>query len=492
MIMKTLWQKTSEDGDSGTGMAPDRSWFFRFTAEEDRELDRHLIPYDILVNIAQARMLRKVGIYNEEGFINVTNALSEAWDQWGKGTFDLGPDDEDVHSAVEKFVTEKAGQDGARIHTGRSRNDQVLADMRLFMKESAVEIAVDWIEVAKRLEALAKSYNGVMFAGMTHTQPAMPHSVDAWAAGYLDLLLSDVRALQSAVDLVDQSPLGSAAGYGVPYIRVDREFVSEQLGFARVQVPVAASQLSRGRFEMQLVDALGYGALTFNRLASDVVLFMHPSWSLVTLSEDQVSGSSIMPQKRNPDAWELIRGAYHDFQAARSHLAGVSANLTSGYHRDLQVVKKSVMAAVVQSKMLAEAVRFALDGLEFDKEAAKRSLRPEIFATHQANKLVAEGMPFREAYQKVVASSRDAESGSGKKSGDKSGSGQETGFGPESGGEDSAGHTAENVAGTDVYYHTGAPGSGVPSALHDDLARAGNWVTAKMDHWERTKSELLS
>ncbi len=468
--MQTLWQKgagsTKGPAESDSESGSESNWFYRFTAEEDRELDRRLIPYDILVNIAHARMLHKIGVYDDEGFRKVTGALSEIHRLWSDGDFDLGPDDEDVHSAIEKFLTGKAGPDGARIHTGRSRNDQVLADMRLYMKVSISEIAGEWIAIAHRLAEIAEAQNGVMFAGLTHTQPAMPHSADAWAAGYLDLLSSDLTALKHAYEVIDQSPLGSAAGYGVPHIPVDREFVAKELDFARVQEPVAASQLSRGRFEMQLIDALSYGALTFNRMAADVVLFMHPSWSLLTLSEDQLSGSSIMPQKHNPDAWELIRGAYHDFQSARTHLSGIPANLTSGYHRDLQVVKKSVMAAVGQSKLLSEAVRQALSGLTFNEEAAKRTLTPEVFATHRANKLVAGGMPFREAYRRVAAELEKAQS--------------------ESGG------MASGASDVEIYRHTGAPGSGIPDYLLDAIKVPEQWLMEQNKRMGQMKSRLLS
>lgn len=488
--MKTLWQKDPDNskkpaGVSGSdsakkaGVSVDRSWFYRFTTEEDRELDRELIPYDILVNIAQAKMLLKIGIYKKDGFEKVMKALAEAHRLWTEGAFDLGPDDEDVHSAVEKFLIKEAGPDGARIHTGRSRNDQVLADMRLYIKENICEIAEIWTAVATRLEGIANAQNGVLFAGLTHTQPAMPHSVDAWASGYLDALTTDLKALQQAFDVIDQSPLGSAAGYGVPHIRIDREFIAEELGFSRVQEPVAASQLSRGRFELQVIDALSYGALTFNRMASDIVLFMHPSWSLVRLSEDQVSGSSIMPQKRNPDAWELIRGAYHDFQSSRAHLAGVSANLTSGYHRDLQVVKKSVMAAVNQSKLLAMAVKNALNGVTFDEDAAGRTLTPEVFATHRANELVAGGMPFREAYIKTASEISEAQKSRKDAAGSTPRSGSITG--------------RDTVAGsTDVYYHSGAPGSGIPDYLQQKRIASEKWTAEQKMKSHNITSRLLS
>ncbi len=485
--MKTLWDKKSDNTKDCSHEVPDRSWFYRFTAEEDRELDQRLIPYDILVNIAQCRMLRSIGVYQEEGFSKVSRALEQAWALWEKGSFELGTEDEDVHSAIERFLTNKSGPDGARIHTGRSRNDQVLADMRLFMKDAITDITELWIGIAQRLEVLGKNYNGVLFAGMTHTQPAMPHSVDAWAAGYLDLLTSDLQALQHSYDLIDQSPLGSAAGYGVPYLRIDREFLAKELGFARVQEPVAASQLSRGRFEMQVVDALSYGALTFNRMASDVVLFMHPSFSLVTLSEDQVSGSSIMPQKRNPDAWELIRATYHDVQSARTNLSGITANLGSGYHRDLQIIKKGVMVALEQSQLLATAVAHALSGLEFDRKAAEKTLTPEIFATHQANKLVAEGMPFREAYHLVAMETRPA-AGSKSKTGKTETSRTYNEFVK----EPSPGTgTALSAALTNCYHHSGAPGSGIPALLSDRLILSQKWKEQQKEKMKQRKQYLV-
>ena len=492
--MKTLWQKKPKEKNAGTDGGPDRTWFYHFTAGEDRELDRQLVPYDILVNMAQARMLLKIGIYTADGSEKVTSALREAWQMWCRGDFDLGPEDEDVHSAVEKFLTQMAGEDGARIHTGRSRNDQVLADMRLFMKDAILEIAGEWLRIAHRLEKLANVYRGVCFAGLTHTQPAMPHSVDAWASGYLDMLRSDLIAFRQAFELIDQSPLGSAAGYGVPHIPVDREFLANELGFAALQVPVAVSQLSRGRFEMQLVDALSYGALSFNRMASDVVLFMHPSWSLVTLSEDQVSGSSIMPQKRNPDAWELIRAGYHDLQANRLHLSAVPANLTSGYHRDLQLVKKSVMSALRQSKLLAEAVRHALTGLEFDREAAGRTLTDDLFATHHANRLVSRGVPFREAYRQV------AESGGRQSSAIKPGamiSGTEESTEKKSGGsaaKESCPQESVPYSQTiiETYHHSGAPGTGIPDYILKDVRQLQKWVSEQKEHSEKTKQNLLN
>lgn len=478
--MKTLWEKEQSSGPSSdkdaqaatsqgssSSSSADRSWFYEFTAREDRELDHRLVPHDILVNLAQAKALYASAVYNEEGFVKVTEALQQAWQGYENGTFGLSEDDEDVHSAVEKWLTERAGVDGARIHTGRSRNDQVLADMRLYMKEQACFLAEEWAGVAGLLLRLAREQQGLFFAGLTHTQPAMPHSVDAWACGYLDLLSADLSVLKQAYRTIDQSPLGSAAGYGVPHIPVDRQLLAKELGFSSVQEPVAASQLSRGRFELQMVDAMAYGALTFNRMASDVVLFMHPDWALVRLSDDQVSGSSIMPQKRNPDAWELIRSGYHDLQASRGRLSAIPANLVSGYHRDLQKVKKGVMEAFDSSLILARAVRYALSGLAFDEQACGRSLTPEVFATHEANRLVAEGMPFREAYRKVGTQLRAQAQGAAP-------------IHPQ----------PESLLKT--YRHSGAPGSGVPSYLAEQIGAIESWIRGEKKALQQTRNRLLA
>lgn len=456
--MKTLWDKKAVKAEAEK--KPEGNWFFRFTAEEDQALDRALVPYDIMVNLAQARMLHKSGVYGDNGLKKVLSALFMAWDHWTEGTFDLGPDDEDVHSAVEKYLTEQAGEDGARIHAGRSRNDQVLADMRLYLKDMSAAVAAEWLDIARCLEEIARKSAGVFFAGMTHTQPAMPHSADAWCAGYLDMLLSDLKSLQAAAVALDRSPLGSAAGYGVPGIPVDREFLAEQLGFREVQTAVAAAQLSRGRLEMQWVDALFYGVHTFNRMASDVIFFMHPSLGLVTLSEDQVSGSSIMPQKRNPDAWELIRASSHELSAARSFLSGIAANLTSGYHRDLQLIKKSVMSAADRSLRVAEAVKHALSGLEFSRDGAQKSLCSEIYATHRANELVLGGVPFREAYRMTAGELEEAR-------------------------EINPGESSQ------VYKHSGAPGSGIPDSLVRNLEEIEKWFDSEMKNGELVLLELL-
>ncbi len=392
MSHQPIWSKKGDD----TG---GRDWFFTFTAREDRELDRNLVPYDLLTNMAQARALHRVGIVSESDRDGLIDALRHLWADWESGVQIVTDADEDVHSAVERLLTESLGDVGKKIHTGRSRNDQVLCDMRLYLRDQVSEIGRMVVALIDRLMDIAQAHERVYLPGYTHTQPAMPSSVDAWCAGYIDLLLADLESLKVAMDAQRWCPLGSAAGYGVPNVPVDRAFLSSMLGFEGPQPAVTASQLGRGAVELRVVDAFAYVALTLNRMASDVVWYANPDQGWVVLSDDQTSGSSIMPQKRNPDAWELIRAAAHSFAGLSVQLYSLGSNLTSGYHRDLQNVKAVVMQAVDGIGRLLVAADHALAGLQFDSEKAGSRLQAELFATHLANKYVREGMSFRDAYR---------------------------------------------------------------------------------------------
>lgn len=451
--MKTIWQKTADATGAG-------DWFYEFTAAEDRQFDHHLIPYDIFTNLAQARMLEKVGIFNQEESTNTASALIKLYSEWERGSYQLSNDDEDVHSAIEKYLTQELGNAGKKIHTGRSRNDQVLNDIRLFLKQEIRSVASTWLSIAGLLHKLAKDNRGIHFAGFTHTQPAMPTSVDAWAAGYLELLIADLKSLQKAYETNDSCPLGSAAGYGVPYFNVDRDFISELLGFAKTQQAVTACQLSRGTFELRIINALGYGAGTFNRLASDVIWFLNPLMDLVQLSDDQVSGSSIMPQKRNPDVWELIRGSHHEFSGWSVQMSSLGTNLTSGYHRDLQLTKKVVMQSTFAAERLSVAVKHALEGLKFNPDVAKRSLTPDLLATHKANEFVKQGMTFREAYRKVADELESI-----------------------------------NVDDYDdlsaTYNHIGSPGSYNEDYYARQINQSRNWLAQEDEKWNSIKMRLL-
>lgn len=400
--MSRLWQKNDSE-------RVNRDWFFEFTAGEDRKYDSILIPYDIKCNLAQVKMLEKSGILDASESRELTTRLKILFAEWSKGNFDLDEADEDVHSAIENYLTAKCGDSGKKIHTGRSRNDQVLTDMRLYAKDQILEVANLWLKIIYSLGKLIDEYPSCYFAGYTHTQAAMPTSVDAWCAGYIDILLGDLRGLIAVYAEVDRSPLGSAAGFGVPYLENDREMSSDLLGFAGVQHAVTAVQLSRGVLEKKIMDALGYAAYGFNRLASDVILFTSPVLGTIKLSEDQTSGSSIMPQKRNPDAWELIRSGYSELVGLSTQLSITGTNLISGYHRDLQLTKKCLIEGFSRSVKLANAANMCLSGIQFDRTKCHNTLTNEIFATHEANKAVAGGMPFREAYRLAASKSQSSE-----------------------------------------------------------------------------------
>jgi len=398
-----LWNKH-------TNKSVNRDWFFDFTTAEDRACDEHLISYDIRCNLAQAEMLAKIGVYSSDELNQIRGALVELHQEWEKGQFTLQPEDEDVHSAIEKALIQRCGDPGMKIHTGRSRNDQVLTDIRMYAKDQLVSAMKLVDGLVDQLERLAAAYNGVLFAGYTHTQPAMPTSVDAWAYGYIDSLLQNQQTLKQAFDLVDQCPLGAAAGYGVPFLSIDRELTAKLLGFSRVQWAVTAVQLQRGAHEKQVVGALSAVAYTLNRLASDIVFLSSKDHGIITLSDDQTSGSSIMPQKRNPDAWELVRAEYIWFVGVEAQLGVTGVNLISGYHRDFQITKKALMDAFARAERLFRVAEQCLSGTEFKVDKCRQSLTPELFATHRALEAVVQGVPFREAYRSVGTTLEDQKS----------------------------------------------------------------------------------
>lgn len=399
--MSKLWDK--KQGDQ-----VDRSWFYEFTANEDRAYDDYLIPFDIKCNLAQNAMLHKIGIMSDDDFTSIHTALVKYYNDWVDGKFHLIDDDEDVHSAIENRLTTDCGDAGKKIHTGRSRNDQVQTDIRLYIKAKLLEVMREWVKIVQKLEKIAQNNKGVFFCGYTHTQPAMPTSVDAWAYGYIDMILCDLSSMRQSFEQIDRNPLGSAAGFGVPYLAIDRELTTSLLNFSETQHAVTAVQLSRGKLEKQVAQSLENGLFSFNRMATDVIHFANPEVGIVELSEDQTSGSSIMPQKRNPDAWELIRSGYGQISGHVHQLTMAGVNLIGGYHRDLQVTKKHLIDAFLCTDKLNLAVIHCLNGLRFDADRCEKSLTNDVFATHKAIQSVLDGSNFRDAY-KLSTSTNDAE-----------------------------------------------------------------------------------
>ena len=371
-----------------------------FTVGEDYLLDQRLVPYDCRASKAHAKALEKAGILIGEECRSLCSALDEIVQKHAEGAFTVKPSDEDCHTAIEAYLTEKLGDAGKKIHTGRSRNDQVQAALRLYYKDALEEVRVAAGALEKSLSAFAEK-NDVAFPGYTHTRKAMPASTRMWAGAFLESLADDLLLLDAARALVDQNPLGTGAGYGVP-LDLDRALTQHELGFARVQTNPLYVQNSRGKFEAALVHALSQFTADLNRMATDLIFFGLPELGYFKLPDRMCTGSSIMPQKKNPDVFELVRASHHTVLAAQSALQSMSANLLSGYNRDLQLSKKPVMDSFGTAVRTLRIMARVFEELEVDREKCKAGMTPEVFATHEAYELIQKGVPFREAYRRVA------------------------------------------------------------------------------------------
>ncbi len=387
-----LWQKDTRVAD----------WVTRFTVGEDYRWDTLLLPYDITGTRGQAWALMEIGVLSLEEYTQVEEALGELEEAVEEGAVVVTPADEDCHTVIERYLTERLGDVGKKIHTGRSRNDQVLTALRLFLREHLRILGGQTAALAAHLCDLGETYGDALMPGYTHYQRAMPTTAGLWAMGYAECLVSDLDALRHAFAQNNVSPLGSAAGYGVPYLELPREAVAARLGFDGVQTHVTAVQLSRGKLEVHVAHALVQVAATVNRLASDLVLFNTAEFGFVTLPAEYCTGSSIMPQKQNPDVLELARATYHRLLAEMQVLLTLPANLPSGYHRDLQLTKEAVMRSVLLSHDLLTAMNHLLPGVRFDRERMAAACTPELFATAHALERVRAGAPFREAYREAA------------------------------------------------------------------------------------------
>jgi argininosuccinate lyase len=372
----------------------------RFTVGDDPVLDLRLLRYDCIASIAHAKMLGRIKILNVEEVRRLTEELEAVLRLADEGKFAIPRGLEDCHTAIENHLTERLGELGKKIHTARSRNDQVLAALRLFYMDELSRIREAAQALSRELVSLSKRSGGIRLPGYTHTRKAMVSSVALWANGFREWFEDDIRLLDFIRSLVDRSPLGTGAGYGVP-LDVDRPFTAREAGFSEVQDNPVYVQLSRGKFEATLLHALGQLMLGLNRMSSDLILFSMPEIGYFTLPEAFCTGSSIMPQKKNPDVLELIRAKYHEVLSRETQLKTATANLISGYHRDLQLTKKPVMEAFdITRECLAIAAR-VVTSLGVDTEACAKGLTEEVFATERVYDLVKQGMPFREAYRTI-------------------------------------------------------------------------------------------
>jgi argininosuccinate lyase len=390
--MTRLWDK---------GAALDER-VLRYTAGEDFALDERLVRYDVQASIAHAEMLHEQMLLTDVDFEAIRGALSALGDEHDRGLWHVELADEDGQTALERRLTERIGPAGGRVHLGRSRNDQVLTALRLYLRDAVEKLTVGALGVAEALERLAEREDKTVLPGYTHMQQAMPSSVALWAGGFAAEIRDDAAGLSQVRRRIGKSPLGSAAGYGTPGLPIDRSATRSKLGFAEVQEPATAVQLSRGKAEATLLFETALLMQDLGRLAADVLLFYTREFGFLELPDAFTTGSSIMPQKRNPDVFELIRGRSATAQACLTEALGICAKLPSGYQRDLQLLKFPLFRGIDIAQQTLEILPAALDAMRFRPERIR--LDPAIHAAEEANRLVVgEGIPFREAYRRVAA-----------------------------------------------------------------------------------------
>jgi len=377
-----------------------------YTAGDDYAMDARLVRYDIQASIAHVEMLEVQGLLSAQDLRAIRAALTAIGEEHARGEWRITLEQEDCQTAIENLLTARIGAVGGRVHAGRSRNDQVLAALRLYLRDAVQELRRGATAVADALDALGTRHAALALPGYTHMQQAMPSSVALWAQGYAAEIRDDAEGLDLTQRRIGKNPLGSAAGYGTPNLAISREETRQRLGFAVTHEPVTAVQLSRGKAEAQLLLEITLLTQDLGRLAADLLLFYTQEFAFVNLPDAFTTGSSIMPQKRNPDVFELMRGRSAVAQAALNEVLGITQKLTSGYHRDLQLIKPPLFRGIDSCLQTLAILPGALDGVSFRPENIH--LDPGIHAAAAANALVSEaGIPFREAYARVAAKLKD-------------------------------------------------------------------------------------
>lgn len=371
-----------------------------FTVGNDREIDIHIAKYDVQASLAHAIMLESIGIISADELKDLKKGLKELADDIEKGTFVIEPSFEDVHSKIEWELTNKLGEVGKKIHTARSRNDQVLVALQLYYKEN-LKLVKDKVKALfDTLLNLADTHKDSLLPGYTHLQVAMPSSFGLWFSAYAELLIDDVYVLNAVSKVVDQNPLGSAAGYGSSF-PIDRELTTKELDFATLKYNVVAAQLSRGKSERSIASALGGLCNTMARFAMDVCLYMSQNFGFISFPDELTTGSSIMPHKKNPDVFELIRGKCNKIQALHSEMLLITNNLPTGYHRDFQLLKENIIAAFEDVKDILDIFNYSIQQVIVKDIDLNDEKYQYLFTVDSINNLVVEGMSFREAYQKI-------------------------------------------------------------------------------------------
>ncbi len=389
--MARLWEKR---------VKPDKK-VIEFTVGKDYILDERLVKYDCISSMAHAEMLEKAGILTKEEKVRIVSVLKEIIELHGKGKFEISSDEEDCHTKIENYLTEKLGETGKKIHTARSRNDQVVTALRLYYIDELKKIKSFVESLKESLKYFVGKYGKIRIPGFTHTRKAMVATVKMWGESFIDALDDDLKMLDSVINLIDQSPLGTGAGFGIPVIKIDRKLTQKLLGFRRVQKNPIYVQSSRGKFEAEIVSVISMIAFDLNKLSTDIIWFSAGEMKIFEIPDEFTTGSSIMPHKKNPDVFEIARANYSKIVSLEMRLKMLPANLISGYHRDLQLTKEAVFESFDVIENTLKVMSYVMKELRVDKESAAKLLTEELYATEEAYKLVKSGMPFRTAYRKV-------------------------------------------------------------------------------------------
>lgn len=373
----------------------------QFTVGKDLEMDFFLAHYDVEGNIAHAKMLAHIGVLTREELAQLLPALNAIQEDIASGNFKIEDTFEDVHSKVEYLLTQKLGDTGKKIHTARSRNDQVLLDLHLYSKDRLRSIKAQIDVLFNQLLDLAKQHRDILIPGYTHLQVAMPSSVGMWLAAYAEILIDDMYFVNAAFAVADQNPLGTAAGYGSSF-PVDRQMTTELMGFKHLKVNAVAAQMSRGKLERAIAMAISSVAATLSKMCMDICLYMSQNFGFISFPDELTTGSSIMPHKKNPDVFELVRGRCNHLQSLPAQFALMTSNLPSGYHRDFQLLKEILMPSFENMSDCLSILSYALPQIQVKKEIVKEEPYQYMFSVEVVNELVQKGVPFRTAYQEVA------------------------------------------------------------------------------------------
>ncbi|MCK4812590.1 MAG: argininosuccinate lyase [Candidatus Marinimicrobia bacterium] len=378
-----------------------------FTVGDDPQLDMRLVPYDCVASKAHASMLNNMGILTNKETGDLHRELGQIIKLHKEGKFGIKQSEEDCHTAIENHLTKVLGDPGKKIHTARSRNDQILTALRLYYKDIIRDVTDIIRSLMDTIAVFIQQNGNTPLPGYTHTRKAMPTTVGVWADCLNEAMGDNLISIEYLMDLIDSSPLGTAAGYGVS-LDIDRDFTATALGFKKIQKNPIYAQHSRGKYDATIIHILSQIMFDLNRFSSDLILFTEPGFNYFILPDNMTTGSSIMPQKKNPDVFELIRAKYHTVVSLEMQVKQLSANLIMGYHRDYQLLKKAVFESIDITLSSLHIINYVFQKLKVDNVSCANAMTDEIYATEKAYRLVRNGIPFRDAYKQVAKELNDS------------------------------------------------------------------------------------